>query len=86
MPMGWKLRVRRDDRVEHFIARTSDRRSAIAAVRRKPGMKEATIVVLGEASPKELSFFGLGDGEVGRVGGIALVDLQRGDRTSDPQV
>jgi hypothetical protein len=77
--MGWKLRVRRDDRVEHFFA-------AIAAVRRRPGMKEATILVLGEASPKELSFFGLGDGEVGRVGGVALVDLQRGGRSSDPQV
>ena len=86
MPMGWKLRVRRDDRVEHFFARTPDRGAAIAAVRRRPGMKEATIVVLGEASPKELSFFGLGDGEVGRVGGVALVDLQRGGRSSDPQV
>jgi hypothetical protein len=85
MPMGWKLRVRRDDRVEHFIARTPDRRSAIAAVRRRPGMKEATILVLGEASPEELSFLGLGDGEAGRVRGVPLADLQRGDRSSGPQ-
>jgi hypothetical protein len=32
MPTGWKLRVRRDDRVEHFTAWTSDRRSAMAVV------------------------------------------------------
>jgi hypothetical protein len=86
MPTGWKLRVGRDDRVEHFIARTPDRRSAIAAVRRRPGMKDATIFVLGEASAEDLSFLALRDGEARRVGGVLLVDLQRGDRSSDPQV
>jgi hypothetical protein len=50
MPTGWKLQVRRGDRVEYFIARTADRRSAISAVRRRPGMKDAIIGALGEAS------------------------------------
>jgi hypothetical protein len=69
MLMGWKLQVRRGGRVEYFVARTADRRSAISAVRRRPGTKDATIVALGEASPEDLSFLGLRDGEARRVGG-----------------
>ncbi len=69
MPTGWKLCVRRGDRIEYFIAQAPDQRSAIAAVRRKRGMKDSIIVVASEAPHDDLSWLGLEDGEIRRFAG-----------------
>jgi hypothetical protein len=37
-------------------------------------MKDAIIIALGEASPEDLSFFGLRDGEARRVGGSPVAE------------
>ena len=69
MPTGWKLRVRRGDRVEYFIAQAPDQQAAIAAVRRRRGMKDAAISVTSEAPRDDLTWLALQDGEARRIAG-----------------
>jgi hypothetical protein len=69
MPTGWKLRVQRGDRIEHYIAQAPDRHAAIAAVRRKRGMKDATIFVMSETPNGDLTWLGLKDGDARRIAG-----------------
>jgi hypothetical protein len=62
-----KLTVQRGDRVEHFLVQAPDRDAAIAAVRRRRGMKDAEITVTGEAPHDDLVWLGLTDGEARRI-------------------
>jgi hypothetical protein len=67
MPTGWRLCVLRGDRVEYFVAQAPDKQAAIAAVRRKRGMKNATIFVSNAAPHDDLTWFGLKDGQAREV-------------------
>ena len=69
MPIGWKLCVLCGARVEYFVAQAPDRQAAIAAVRRRRGMTDATIFVTSDGPCDDLTWLDLKDGEARRIAG-----------------
>lgn len=70
MPSRWKLKVQRGLRTEYFVAQAFDEEGAIAAVRKKRGMKRAEIIIVRDHQRDDLDWLVLKDNEALRISGL----------------
>jgi hypothetical protein len=70
MSTRWKLKVQRGLRTGYFVAQASDEEGAVAAVRKKRGMKHAEITIVRDQPRDEPDWPTLKDNEALRVSGL----------------
>ena len=49
---------------EYFLVATSDQFAAMSALRKRPTLRDANMTVVGEASPNEVEWLDLKDGQI----------------------
>ena len=70
MAKVWKITVLEEHmgggapRKQYFLVAMSDQFAALSALRKRPGLRDVDLTVVGEASPNDVEWLDLKDGEI----------------------
>jgi hypothetical protein len=70
MAKVWKITVHEEHmgggrpQKQYFLVAMSDQFAALSALRKRPGLRDADLTVVGEASPNDVEWLDLKDGEI----------------------